>query len=67
MLDVAPQGVSLKYMADVMAKEMARTKIELLWGTANLTGHPRYLAGAATNPDPKFSLMPYIKSKKPWM
>ena len=25
----------------------------LLWGTANLFGHPRYAAGAATNPDPE--------------
>lgn len=24
----------------------------LLWGTANLFSHPRYMAGAATNPDP---------------
>jgi xylose isomerase len=25
----------------------------LLWGTANLFSHPRYMAGAATNPDPE--------------
>ncbi|MFD1612325.1 xylose isomerase [Sphingomonas tabacisoli] len=25
----------------------------LLWGTANLFGHPRYMAGASTNPDPE--------------
>ena len=25
----------------------------LLWGTANLFSHPRYAAGAATNPDPE--------------
>ena len=31
---------------------MARTGARLLWGTANLFGHPRYAAGAATNPDP---------------
>jgi len=40
-------------MAELMNKEMQRTGIELLWGTANLTGHPRYMAGAATNPDPE--------------
>ncbi|HEY2810175.1 MAG TPA: xylose isomerase [Rhabdochlamydiaceae bacterium] len=51
-VDVAPGRVPLKKMADLMAKEMQKTKTELLWGTANLTGHPRYLAGAATNPDP---------------
>ena len=32
---------------------MARTRVRLLWGTANLFGHPRYAAGAATNPDPE--------------
>ncbi len=26
---------------------------KLLWGTANLFSHPRYSAGAATNPDPE--------------
>lgn len=31
---------------------MERTGVQLLWGTANLFSHPRYLAGAATNPDP---------------
>ncbi len=29
-----------------------RTGVRLLWGTANLFTHPRYQAGAATNPDP---------------
>ena len=32
---------------------MAQTGIRLLWGTANLFSHPRYAAGAATNPDPE--------------
>jgi xylose isomerase len=31
---------------------MQRSGIALLWGTANLFSHPRYMAGAATNPDP---------------
>ena len=30
-----------------------RTGVRLLWGTANLFSHPRYQAGAATNPDPE--------------
>lgn len=51
-VDVAAPG-TLRKMAEVIAKEMERTHIELLWGTANLTGHPRYMAGAATNPDPE--------------
>jgi xylose isomerase len=56
-VDVAPEGVSLQKMADCLAQEMAKTGIELLWGTANLTGHPRYMAGAATNPDPEVFAM----------
>lgn len=52
-VDLAPEGVSLKKMTDLIGKEMAHTGIELLWGTANLTGHPRYMAGAMTNPDPE--------------
>jgi xylose isomerase len=27
--------------------------IRLLWGTANLFSHPRFMAGASTNPDPE--------------
>lgn len=35
-----------------MAKERQKeTGIGLLWGTANLFSHPRYMNGAATNPD----------------
>lgn len=52
-VDVAPPGTSLRKIAELISKEMQRTGIELLWGTANLTGHPRYMAGAATNPDPE--------------
>lgn len=34
------------------AKEkMAASGVQLLWGTANLFSHPRYMNGAATNPD----------------
>ncbi len=51
-VDLAPAGVSLEKITDLIGEEMKRTGIELLWGTANLTGHPRYMAGAMTNPDP---------------
>ena len=36
-----------------IAVQMASTGLKLLWGTANLFSHPRYAAGAATNPDPE--------------
>jgi xylose isomerase len=58
--DVAPDGQSfaefranLDALADEAAAYQERTGIRLLWGTANLFGHPRYAAGAATNPDPE--------------
>src|SRR5579863_5645406 len=57
--DVVPEGDSLKEfgrnlaeMTDLFGKKMKATGVKLLWGTANLFSHPRYLAGAATNPDP---------------
>ena len=38
---------------DPIETQMERTGIKLLWGTANVFSHPRYMAGAATNPDPE--------------
>ena len=32
---------------------MQETGVKLLWGTANLFSNRRYMAGAATNPDPE--------------
>ncbi len=58
--DVAPEGASLPdsnaNLDAVLAhieRHMQRTGVRLLWGTANLFSHPRYMAGAATNPDPE--------------
>jgi xylose isomerase len=58
--DIAPEGATfaesaanLDAMVDVAAEHMERTGARLLWGTANLFSHPRYAAGAATNPDPE--------------
>ncbi len=59
-VDISPEGDTFAETADnfaVMIDEaeahMARTGTELLWGTANLFSHPRYMGGAATNPDPE--------------
>lgn len=58
--DVAPEGHNLNEMfrnvdqiVELFEEEMQRTGVKLLWGTANLFSHPRYAAGAATNPDPE--------------
>jgi xylose isomerase len=59
-LDIAPPGDTfaetvrnIDEMAAYAQEKMSETGIRLLWGTANLFGHPRYAAGAATNPDPE--------------
>ncbi|WP_315707077.1 MULTISPECIES: xylose isomerase [unclassified Bradyrhizobium] len=59
-VDAAPEGATLKEsvvnlnaIADLFEQKMASAKVRLLWGTANLFSHRRYMAGAATNPDPE--------------
>ena len=58
--DVRPEGASyaentsrLQEMTDYFAAKMEGRKTKLLWGTANLFSHRRFMAGAATNPDPE--------------
>jgi xylose isomerase len=56
--DIAPEGRTLaesnrnldKVVAHAKALQKA-TGVKLLWGTANLFSNPRYMCGAATNPD----------------
>ena len=50
---LAESNDNVRRIADVFERKMAQTPAcKLLWGTANLFSHPRYMAGAATNPDP---------------
>jgi xylose isomerase len=49
----AESARSLDVMVNAAEQRMAETGVRLLWGTANLFSHPRYAAGAATNPDPE--------------
>ncbi len=58
-IDIAPAGTTfrestrnLEEMVDEAAGHMDRTGTKLLWGTTNAFSHPRFMAGAATNPDP---------------
>ena len=58
--DVRPEGSSLKEsrenleaITDVFAEKMEETGTKLLWGTANMFTHRRWMAGASTNPDPE--------------
>jgi len=56
--DMAPAGGSvaeseanLRALVELAQERQQATGVKLLWGTANLFGHPRYMNGAATNPD----------------
>lgn len=57
--DVRPEGANfaeskarLDEITDHFGQKMEATGTRLLWGTANLFSHRRFMAGAATNPDP---------------
>jgi len=57
--DVRPEGKdfaentrNLEEIADYFAQKMEQTGTKLLWGTANMFSHRRYMSGVATNPDP---------------
>jgi len=59
-VDIAPEAATfaesaqnLETMVTYAEEKMAESGVRLLWGTANLFSHPRYAAGAATNPDPE--------------
>ncbi len=58
--DIAPAGATfaetranLQAMVDYAEAKMDETGVRLLWGTTNAFSHPRFAAGAATNPDPE--------------
>jgi xylose isomerase len=57
--DARPEGNTfaetkrnLEEITDYFLKKMETSKTRLLWGTANLFSHRRFMSGAATNPDP---------------
>ena len=58
--DIRPEGDSFaeslrnfEEIIDYFGTKMAGSKTQLLWGTANMFSHRRFMAGAATNPDPE--------------
>ena len=57
--DIAPEGSTLaegnrnvRAIGEIFARKMETSRTRVLWGTANLFSNRRYMAGAATNPDP---------------
>jgi xylose isomerase len=62
--DVAPEGATpresqdnFRRIVDVLAEKQQATGVKLLWGTANLFSHRRFMSGAASNPDPEIFKM----------
>lgn len=56
--DLVDEGATIKEsegrletMVSYAKEKMQESGVKLLWGTANLFSHPRYMNGAATNPD----------------
>jgi xylose isomerase len=57
-IDLVDEGSSaseyekrLQSMVDYAKQKQTASGVKLLWGTANVFSHPRYMNGAATNPD----------------
>ena len=56
--DICPEGTSpadsekkLSHITDLLLERQKETGVKLRWGTANVFNNPRYMNGAATNPD----------------
>ena len=69
--DIAPEGATprdsvdhLHEMVDVLGLKQQATGMKLLWGTANLFSHRRFMSGAATNPDPEIFALAALQVKE---
>ncbi|UXX79366.1 xylose isomerase [Reichenbachiella carrageenanivorans] len=54
---LAESGERLNAITDYAKQKQAESGVKLLWGTANCFSNPRYMNGAATNPD--FDIVAY--------
>nr|WP_315479478.1 xylose isomerase [uncultured Rhodoferax sp.] len=69
--DIAPEGATpresvnnLREMVDVLGEKQQATGMKLLWGTANLFSHRRFMSGAATNPNPEIFALGALQVKE---
>lgn len=67
-VDIVDEGVNLTEfrkrldeISDYALDKQAETGMKVLWGTANLFSNPRYMNGAATNPD--FNVVAYAAAQ----
>jgi xylose isomerase len=66
--DMSPEGASLaesnsnlETMSNRAKEKQEESGVKLLWGTANVFSHPRYMNGASTNPD--FNVVSYAAAQ----
>ncbi|HOQ31292.1 MAG TPA: xylose isomerase [Candidatus Hydrogenedens sp.] len=69
--DIAPEADTLSetnkrldHIVSLAKKYQKNTGVKLLWGTCNLFSHPRFMAGAGTNPSPEVFAFASAKVKK---
>jgi xylose isomerase len=54
---IAESDKRISILVEYAKEKQSQSGVKLLWGTANLFSHPRYMNGAATNPD--FNVVAY--------
>ena len=67
-IDVVSEGGSvieyesnMQTMVEYAKQKQSDSGVKLLWGTANVFSNPRYMNGAATNPD--FKVLPWVATQ----
>ena len=55
--DLDESAKRVEFITDYAREKQGESGVKLLWGTANLFSNPRYMNGAATNPD--FDIVAY--------
>ena len=58
---IAESEKRLQTMVEYARQKQTASRVKLLWGTSNLFSHPRYMNGAATNPD--FHVLTYAAAQ----
>ncbi|NLN94217.1 MAG: xylose isomerase [Candidatus Hydrogenedens sp.] len=62
--NLAESNKQLDHMIKLAKKMQNDTGVKLIWGTCNLYSHPRFMSGAATNPNPHVFAYAAAKVKK---
>lgn len=55
---------NFRKIVDKIESKMDTSNVKLLWGTANMFSHPRYMSGASTNPNPDVAAFAALQVKE---